>query len=219
MDEAHALAQLRGRGEGRRVRGEHAALIERLERGEQRGKHAPLVQLVPARGALLLEHAEAMPRAVDHAQREPRVRHVALRVRAALGLRSGRARRDGEAEHVTAALGARVRDEADGDEVLERDGEHVLAEGGGEAQLRLERQQLQAAAQPVRVGAGELPGGLVRAGRRQRAGHAGRAAAERRAARGVVRRVSGRGAAGRPVTQVRERQGPQAAPERAPGQG
>ena len=145
------------------------------------------------------------------------MRRVALGVSAAPGALGGRARRDGEAQHVAAALRARVCDEADGDELLERDGEHVLAEGGAEAKLRRGRQQLQAAAQPVRVGAGQLPSGRGRGGHRQRAGRAGRAAAERRAGRGVVRRVSGRGAAGRPVTQVGERQGAQAAPERAPG--
>ena len=108
------------------------------QRGEQRGEHAPLV---PPLGALLPKDAEAVARAVDHAQREPRVRRVARRARRiarhARGACGGGRGQRREAQDVTAALGARVRHETYGDEALEWDGERVLAEGRGEAELPL----------------------------------------------------------------------------------
>ncbi len=98
-----------------------------------------------------------MARAIDHTQREPRVRHVARRARrvanrvarcahrVARRVRGARGEGRGcqrEAQDVTATLGVRVRHKACGDEVLERDGERVLAEGRGEAELSLGGKQL-----------------------------------------------------------------------------
>jgi hypothetical protein len=129
--------------------GVHAKRVHR-QRGEQRGEHAPLV---PPLGALLPKDAEAVARAVDHAQREPRARRVARHahrvarharrvVRHARGARGGGRGRRREAQDATAALGARVRHETCGDEVLEWDVERVLAEGRGEAELPLGGKQL-----------------------------------------------------------------------------
>jgi hypothetical protein len=117
--------------------GVHAKRVHR-QRGEQRGEHAPLV---PPLGALLPKDAEAVARAVArHAHRV--ARHARRVVRHARGARGGGRGRRREAQDATAALGARVRHETCGDEVLEWDVERVLAEGGGEAELPLGGKQL-----------------------------------------------------------------------------